>query len=143
VSSTVHSISGNPRLRISRLVELLTIRQRLAALDTVREHLPLTDPDRHDLDRTDTAFGNLPLDTHNQKTVHQQRRTALLRAIREQGGRWKSGRVIRLYRRLGYGPVGRHSAVADLKKLRAAGHLIQHDEEGVRFFTLDPAGGAR
>lgn len=137
MSTVVHSISGHPRLRIARLVRLLVARQRLAALDQVREHLPLNDPDRHDLDRTDTVFGRLPLGAPDDKVIKRQRRAALLRAIEADGGRWKTGRAIRLYRALGYGPVGKQRASQDLKTLRAAGHLIQHDRDGVRFFTLD------
>lgn len=137
MSTVVHSISENPRLRIARLVERLVLRQRLAALDEVREHLPLTDPDRHDLDRTDAVFGRLLLDAPDDKVIKRQRRAALLRVIKAEGGKWKTGRVIRLYRRLGYGPVGKQRASQDLKALRAAGHLVQHDVDGARFFVLD------
>lgn len=131
--SAVQSISGRTGLRITRLVCML----RLAALDNTRERLPLTDPDRHDLDRTDVAFGRLPLGDVDTVVIVRQRRAALLRAIEAEGGRWKTGRTIRLYRRLGYGPVGKHRASQDLKSLRAAGRLIQHDRDGVRFFTFD------
>ena len=130
--SAVHSITSRTGLRITRLVCML----RLAALDNVREGLPLTDPDRHDLDRTDVAFGQLPLGDVDTVVIVRQRRAALLRAIKAEGGRWKTGRAIRLYRRLGYGPVGKHRASQDLKALRAAGHLIQHDRDGVRYFEL-------
>lgn len=132
MSTVVHSITGRPRLRIARIVERL----RLADLDQVREHLPLTDPDRHDLDRTDLVFGRLPLADVDDTVIIRQRRAALLRTIRAEGGRWKTGRAIRLYRRLGYGPVGKQRASQDLKSLRAAGHLIQHDRDGVRYFEL-------
>lgn len=139
MSAAVHSIAGRTGLRITRLVCML----RLAALDNTRERLPLTDPDRHDLDRTDVAFSRLPLGDVDTVVIVRQRRAALLRAIEAEGGRWKTGRAIRLYRRLGYGPVGKHRASQDLKTLRAAGHLIQHDHKGVRYFVLDPRGDAR
>ncbi|MFF7142332.1 hypothetical protein ACFZB5_13925 [Streptomyces nodosus] len=139
MSAVVHSIKGHPRLRISRIVQLLVTRQRLAALDDLRTHLPLDDPDRHALDTVDTAYGRMEIQTPDPAIVTEHRRAALLHAIRAEDGRWKAGRATRLYMRLGYGVVGKHRAAGDLKALRAAGHLIQHDTDGVRYFTLDGA----
>lgn len=63
MSAVVHSISQSPRLRIARLVQMLVIRQRLAALDELRTRLPLDDPDRHTLDSdADARFAQLATD---------------------------------------------------------------------------------
>lgn len=65
------------------------------------------------------------------------RQTALLAAIREERARrWKSGRAAQLLRRLGYGPVSSSTASHDLAALAAAGHLIRHDQLGVRWYEL-------
>jgi hypothetical protein len=135
--TVVRPIAENRHLRISRLVQLLVVRQRLAALDELRTHLPIDDPDRHALDSTDTLCAVLAAGESDADLVTVQRRKALLKAIKAEGGRWKSGRAIRLYQHLGYGVVGHHRAAADLKALRAAGHLVQHDVRGARYFTLD------
>ncbi|MFI8535442.1 hypothetical protein ACIGMX_34995 [Streptomyces aquilus] len=140
MSTVVYSTSGRPRLRIARLVQLLVARQRLAGLDELRERLPLGDPDRHALDvDIDRRFAELaasytPL---ADGAANEGRRAALWQAIQKEGGRWKSGRALRLYRSLGYCRIGKSTASHDLKVLRAAGHLVQHDEDGVRYFTLD------
>jgi glutamate 5-kinase len=65
-----------------------------------------------------------------------QRQAALLRAITAQGGRWKTGRVIRLYQALGYGPVGKSRAAHDLRALHQARRLKRHDRKGVTYYTL-------
>lgn len=60
MSTVVHSISGNSRLRIAGLVRLLVERQQAAVLEDLRTHLPLLDPDRHALDtEADAAFARL------------------------------------------------------------------------------------
>ncbi|MGW5123218.1 hypothetical protein ACWEQ7_03980 [Streptomyces sp. NPDC004069] len=143
MSTVVHSINGRPRLRISRLVELLVTRQRLAALDATRQLLPLDDPDRHDLDTVDTTYGRMTIDAPDAEVITVQRRAALLRAVRAEGGRWKSGRVIRLYQQLGYGVVSQGTASRDLRALRAAGLLRRHVKPGVTYYTLTGRGGRR
>ncbi|MFE9127009.1 hypothetical protein ACFYOF_16590 [Streptomyces sp. NPDC007148] len=137
MSTAVRPISGHPTLRISRLVELLVVRRRLAQLDELCTHLPLDDPDRHALDRTDIACAALATGEPDSDLVTAQRRSALLKAIEAEGGRWKSGHAIHLYKRLGYGHVGTYRAAGDLKALRIEGHLVQHDADGVRYFELD------
>ncbi|MEV6833564.1 hypothetical protein AB0N17_03375 [Streptomyces sp. NPDC051133] len=136
MSAVVHSISENPRLRIACLVQLLVARQELAAIDEMRSHLPLDDPDRHDLDRVDTACGRMTITTPDADVVTAQRRTALLRAVKAEGGRWKSGRAVRLYEHLGYGHLGQGTAARDLLHLAAAGHLARYEGDGCRYFTL-------
>ncbi|MFJ5151444.1 hypothetical protein ACIQCF_07620 [Streptomyces sp. NPDC088353] len=138
MSTVVHSINGHPHLRISRLVELLVIRQRLVALDETRQLLPLGSPDRHDLDPVDAAYGRMPIRIPDAAVIARRRRTALLRAVRAEGGRWKTGRAIRLYQRLGYGLIGHGTAARDLLALSGAGHLVRHETDGARYFT--PAG---
>lgn len=133
--STVHPISSGPDTRIARLVTLLVERQRLAALDQLRERLPLTDPDRHDLDSVDAACSRMTITSPDPELLTTQRRTALLKAVRTEGGRWKSGRAIRLYEHLGYGHLGKSTASRDLLALAAAGHLIHHEADGVRYFV--------
>lgn len=60
MSAVVHSISGNPRLRIAGLVKLLVERQQAAVLEDMRTHLPLLDPDRHALDTAaDAVFARI------------------------------------------------------------------------------------
>lgn len=66
-----------------------------------------------------------------------ERQAWLLDEIRVQGGHWKSGRVVNAYRLAYFGTVHVNDARADLIALRDAGHLIQHDESGVRFYTLN------
>lgn len=75
--------------------------------------------------------------------VKEQRRAALLRAMQAQGGRWKAGRVISLYRSLGYGAVGKSRAAHDLRYWAQAGLLDRHDHKGVTYYTPRQQGGAR
>lgn len=70
------------------------------------------------------------------------RRTHLARAI-QQGGRWKSGTVVRWYEEQGYEGLGVQAARADLHALRDARVVVQHDEKGVRWYSLARQGGAR
>lgn len=60
MSAVVHPISENPGLKIARLVQLLVVRQRLAALDEQRTAWPVDHEYRHTLDvRADLAFSRL------------------------------------------------------------------------------------
>ncbi|MGA5604051.1 hypothetical protein ACPCUF_23950 [Streptomyces griseoincarnatus] len=70
------------------------------------------------------------------------RRAHLARAIR-QGGRWKSGTVVRWYEEQGYEGLGPNAARNDLAALRRAGVIVPHDEKGVRWYSLARQGGAR
>lgn len=135
MSAVVHSISENPQLRIARLIQMLVTQQRLAALDELRTHLPLDDPDRHALDTVDAAYARITISFPDPDALAADRRAVLLRAVKAQGGRWKSGRAIRLYESLGYGRVGRHRTARDLLYLASLGHLIRHETDGVRYFT--------
>ncbi|MGW4043034.1 hypothetical protein [Streptomyces sp. NPDC004721] len=143
MSAVVHSINGRPDLRISRLVELLVTRQRLAALDETRQLLPLGSPDRHDLDPVDAAYGRMPIRALDAAVIARRRRAALLKAIRAEGGRWKTGRATRLYQQLGYGAVSQGTASGDLRALRTAGLLHRHVKTGVTYYTLSGRGGRR
>ncbi|MFC8424004.1 hypothetical protein ACFUN7_24520 [Streptomyces sp. NPDC057236] len=66
----------------------------------------------------------------------------LARAI-QQGGRWKSGTVVRWYEANGYVGLDVHTARHDLAVLRESGAIVQHDEKGVRYFTAARDGGSR
>jgi len=65
------------------------------------------------------------------------RRARLLHEIAFDGGRWKSGDVVRWYETQGLTGLGTRAARHDLAVLRDSGALTQHDEKGVRFYTLN------
>lgn len=71
------------------------------------------------------------------------RQADLLTAIRAHGGRWKSGRAVRVLRVLGHHPVSPSTASHDLAALAAAGHLVQREESGVRYYTVARKRGRR
>lgn len=67
------------------------------------------------------------------------RMTALLAAIHANPDiRWKTGRAVKALRAAGHHPVSPGTASGYLKQLAAAGHLIRHEQLGVRFYTLNP-----
>ncbi|MYR46752.1 hypothetical protein [Streptomyces sp. SID5910] len=70
------------------------------------------------------------------------RRAHLLHAI-SAGGRWKSGSVARWYEGNGYTGLGVRAARHDLAVLRDSGALVQHDDKGVRWFSVARSGGGR
>jgi hypothetical protein len=133
MSTVVHPISENPRLRIRALVSLLAERQRVA-----REFLDAREHTAAESERIAYAL-DARLALHPEpapaEVVVTQRRAALLHAIKAQGGRWKTGRTIRLYQALGYGPVGKSRAAHDLRHWQQAGHLTRHDHKGVTYYT--------
>jgi hypothetical protein len=63
------------------------------------------------------------------------RRARLLSAI-SLGGQWKTGTVVAWYERHGLTGFGIRAARQDLAILRDSGAIIQHDEKGVRYYTL-------
>lgn len=63
------------------------------------------------------------------------RRARLLNEI-SGGGRWKSGDVVAWYGTQGLTGLGANTARRDLAALRDSGAITQHDEKGVRFYTL-------
>ncbi|MGW0131944.1 hypothetical protein [Streptomyces sp. NPDC003299] len=71
------------------------------------------------------------------------RRAHLLHTITTQGGRWKTSTVARWYEANGYTGLRFRAARHDLAVLRDAGALVQHDEKGVRFYTVDRQGARR
>ena len=138
MSATVHPIGSNPCLRISRLVQLLQERQRQAQaqlfLDAAEHTASPSEKVAYVLDaRLVMQRDAIPADL-----LTEQRQAALLRAVKEQRGRWKSGRARRLYEALGYGRLSKSIASHDLLVLAAAGHLTRHEADGVRFF--EPTG---
>lgn len=64
------------------------------------------------------------------------RRARLLNEMAYDGGRWKSGDVVAWYGTQGLTSLGTHTARRDLAALRDSGAITQHDEKGVRFYTL-------
>lgn len=83
---------------------------------------------------TPTGATDTPTDTN--------RRARLLNKI-SGGGRWKSGDVVAWYQREGLTGLGANTARRDLAALRDSGAITQHDEKGVRFYTLTTKGAAR
>lgn len=70
------------------------------------------------------------------------RQADLLYAIRKNPNkRWKSGRALTTLHALGYTRARRHTAANDLARLADAGHLIRHEEKGVRWYGLARRGG--
>jgi len=72
------------------------------------------------------------------------RMTALLDAIRQNPDvRWKSGRAVRALRAAGHHPISPNTASHYLQQLAAAGHLIRHEQLGVRWYEVTrKTGGA-
>ena len=65
------------------------------------------------------------------------RQAALLDAIRrDPTGRWKSGRAVKALREAGHHPISPGTASRCLAALAAAGHLIRHEEPGVRWYEV-------
>lgn len=71
------------------------------------------------------------------------RRARLLHEMAYDGGRWKSGDVVRWYETQGLTGLGVRAARHDLAILRDSGAITQHDEKGVRFYTLNSQKGSR
>ena len=70
------------------------------------------------------------------------RRSVLLSEIRmDPTGRWKSGRAVKALRARGFHPVSMATASHDLAALAADGHLVMHEEPGVRWY--EPKVGGR
>lgn len=141
MSVVVHSVSENPRLRIARLVKALVERQNAArSFLEAREHTAAeSERISYALDaRLVLRPGTTPIDV-----ITVQRRKALLRAVEAEGGRWKTGRAIRLYQALGYGPVGQSRAAHDLRHWERAGRLKRHDHKGVTYYTHRQQGDNR
>lgn len=68
------------------------------------------------------------------------RRDLLLLTIRAEGGEWTVGRAKSLYAESDCGHVYRATIRADLGALNRAGHLVMHDTNGRRFYTLANGG---
>jgi hypothetical protein len=133
MSTVVQSINGKPQLRIARLAELLK-RAHVA-----REFLDARQRTAAESERIAYAL-DARLILHPEaapaEVVVAQRRDALLHAIQAEGGRWKSGRTIRLYQALGYGPVGKSRAAHDLRHWQQTGRLKRHDYKAGTYYTL-------
>lgn len=83
-------------------------------------------------------------DTTAEATPEAERRLAdLLSAVRAFGGRWKSGRAVLALHTLGHTTVSARTARFYLTVLAERGHLVQHDQKGVRWYSLARQGGAR
>lgn len=68
------------------------------------------------------------------------REAALLAAIRSsKQTRWKSGHAVVALRAAGHYPISPGTASRILQALTWAGHLIAHDEKGVRYYTATGA----
>lgn len=140
MSTVVYPVAANPRLRTAQLLLLLVARQR-----TAQEFLDARAHTATESERIAYALDArliLHPEAAPKDVLQQQRRTALLKAIKAQGGRWKAGRAISLYRSLGYGPVGKSRAAHDLRYWAQAGLLDRHDHQGVTYYT-PRQGGAR
>lgn len=136
MTTVVRPASENPRLRIRSLMQLLIERQQWAQefLDA-REHT--ASPSEQIAYALDARLVLNP-DAAPTDVIAKQRRAALLRAVQVQGGRWKSGRAVRLYEQLGYGVVSPSAASHDLLSLAKAGCLKRHVEKGVTYYKGCP-----
>jgi hypothetical protein len=70
------------------------------------------------------------------------RRARLLHEMAH-GARWKSGDVVRWYQAQGLTGLGVRAARHDLAVLRDSGAITEHNEKGVRFYTLNSQKGSR
>lgn len=61
----------------------------------------------------------------------------LLDAVRTQGGEWTTHRGQAIYRALGDRTPLRTAVRKDLQALHAMGHLVQHEQRGRHFYTLN------
>ncbi|NUS79125.1 MAG: hypothetical protein HOV70_23395 [Streptomyces sp.] len=68
------------------------------------------------------------------------RRAQLLAEITARSGEWTTRRVHNLYKSLGITDVFRSAVRSDLAAVHRAGHLVQHDEPGRRFYTAKGGG---
>lgn len=66
----------------------------------------------------------------------------LLDAIRTQRGEWTTRKVQQVYRAFDDTEPLRATARTDLRILHAMGHLVQHEDNGRRFYTLRTRSGA-
>lgn len=141
MNTTIHSITGQPRLRITRRAQTLIERQQQAGeFLTAAERT--ADESEQIAYRLDARLALHP-DAVPADIITDQRRSALRRAVTAQGGRWKSGRAIRLYEQLGYGAVSQSAASRDLRSLAKAGCLKRHVEKGVTYYKRRQQGGVR
>jgi hypothetical protein len=104
----------------------LVTRQRLAAGVAAEA--------RHQIDDLDPVFAALAPATQN------DRRNMLLNVIREQGGEWRTGDVVRLYRERGWGCC-RSTARHDLRLLARHGFLAEDGANNDRRYRA--VGGLR
>jgi DNA-binding transcriptional ArsR family regulator len=75
--------------------------------------------------------------------LHDTNRRAHLLHEMALGARWKSGDVVRWYGAQGLTGLGVRAARHDLAILRDSGAITEHDEKGVRFYTLNSQKGSR
>jgi DNA-binding transcriptional ArsR family regulator len=75
--------------------------------------------------------------------LHDTNRRAHLLHEMALGARWKSGDVVRWYQAQGLTGLGVRAARHDLAILRDSGAITEHDEKGVRFYTLNSQKGSR
>jgi hypothetical protein len=111
---------------MSTVMTDLVTRQRIAAGVAAEA--------RHQIDDLDTAFAALAPATQN------DRRCNLLAVIREQGGVWRTGDVVRLYQQRGWGCC-RSTARGDLRLLARHGFLAEHGADNDRRYRA--VGGMR
>ncbi|HEY6115213.1 MAG TPA: hypothetical protein VI172_04570 [Candidatus Dormibacteraeota bacterium] len=72
--------------------------------------------------------------TRQRRDLLNVRRRNLLDAIRAEGGMWRTGDVVRLYRANGWGCC-RSTARGDLQYLTRRGLLAEHGPEDARWYT--------
>ncbi|MEU0671310.1 hypothetical protein ABZ330_00160 [Streptomyces sp. NPDC006172] len=92
--------------------------------------------------RTTDSTWTCPACAGPQQPTATNRRARLLHEM-ARGGRWKSGDVHRWYRAEGLVGLGVRAARQDLAILRESGAVVQHDEKGVRYFTVARQGARR
>lgn len=73
--------------------------------------------------------------TRQKRAVLHPRRARLLAVIETDGGVWRTGEVMRLYRANGWG-CNRSTARADLQWLARHGYLREHGLSDTRWYDL-------
>jgi hypothetical protein len=130
-------MTGIPEERLERYITALRDADTYAQLTDRRDLVRLAEAVIAVAnDETDPVYRSGYTTGYMHAGGNTNRRARLLNEI-SLGGRWKSGDVVAWYERHGLTGFGVHAARQDLAILRDSGAITQHDEKGVRFYTLN------